>query len=180
MGVAESEARSMREPSIHWRQRWWYGLWVALLLGSLGFWAWWETPAVSGVGHVVLAIRIADLPAGSRVEAWTGSSRLWKQDAPGFQGPWMVQDPAKPLPLPPLEIHAGLRRWHQGYIPRLTSDLVVLRIDPPQGPPRYANYDLRMDLNAGLAGPHRRLLISNLLRWEALSMDASRPSPLLP
>lgn len=166
--------------SIHWRQRWWYGLWVALLLGSLGFWGWWETPAASGTGHVVLSIRVADLPAGSKVEAWTGPIQAWKVDAVGFQGPWVVQDTVKPLPVPPLEIRAGLRRWHQGYIPRLTSDRVVLRMDPPDGPPRYAAYDLHSDINAGLAGPHRRLFITSAMRWGALSEDASKPSPLLP
>lgn len=167
-------------PSIHWRQRWWYAFWVALLLGLSGFWAWWETPAVSGTGHVVVRVWVAGLPAGSRVEAWTGPAKAWKQGVSGFQGPWMAGDASKPLPLPPLEIQAGLRRWHQGYIPRLTSDRLVVRIDPPEGPPRYAAYDLRADLDAGLAGPHRRLYLSAPLKWNALSTDASRPSPLLP
>ncbi|HET6330948.1 MAG TPA: hypothetical protein VFF76_09190 [Holophagaceae bacterium] len=179
--MTDSGTAQAPERSIHWRQRWWYALWVALLLGASGFWAWWETPAVSGIGHVVARVWVKDLPAGSKVEVWTGPAKAWKQDAPGFQGPWMVQDDAaKPLPLPPLEIRAGLRRWHQGYIPRLTSDRLVLRIDPPEGAPRFAAYDLQRDLDAGLAGPHRRLLISTSLKWAALSMDASRPSPLLP
>ncbi|HXC17313.1 MAG TPA: hypothetical protein VNV60_07735 [Holophagaceae bacterium] len=179
--MAESRTEGAPEPSIHWRQRWWYALWVALLLGASGFWAWWETPAISGTGHVIARVWIKDLPAGCKVEAWTGPAKAWKQDAPGFQGPWTVQDDAtKPLPLPPLEIRAGLRRWHQGYIPRLTSDRLVLRIDPPEGLPRYAAYDLRMDLNAGLAGPHRRLYLSAPLKWKTLSTDASQPSPLLP
>lgn len=181
--MTESGTGPAAEPSIHWRQRWWYALWVALvalLLGALGFWGWWETPAVSGAGHAVLTIRMVDLPQGSKVEAWTGPAQTWKPDASGFQGPWSVEDVAKPLPVPPLEIRAGLRRWHQGYIPRLTSDRILLRIDPPQGPPRYAFYDLRSDINAGLAGPHRRLFLPSTLRWGALSTDASRPSPLLP
>ena len=182
--MAESGTEQVAEPgagpSIHWRQRWWYALWVALLLGASGFWAWWETPAVSGTGHVVMTIRVVGLPAGSRVEAWTGPSKKWKADAPGFFGPWPVVDAAKPLPVPPIEIHVGLRRWHQGYIPRLTNDRVVLRLDPPDGAPRYLSYDLREDLNAGTAGPHRRLFYSVPVRWVALSTDASRPSPLLP
>jgi hypothetical protein len=166
--------------SIHWRQRWWYALWVALLLGALGFWAWWETPAASGVGHVVLVIRVVDLPPGSKAEVWAGPAKAWKADPSAFQGPWPVTDPAKALPLPPVAIQAGLRRWRQGYIPRLTSDLIVLRLDPPQGPPRYAAYGLAKDLNAGLAGPHRRLILSAPVRWGNLSEDASHPSALLP
>ncbi|HET8714863.1 MAG TPA: hypothetical protein VFM16_03490, partial [Holophagaceae bacterium] len=152
---------------------------VGLLLGSLAFWAWWETPAVRGTGHVVLTLRVAGLPQGSRVSAWAGR----RADAPaeaGFLGPWAVADPLKPLPIPPLEIRAGLRRWHQGYIPRLTSDVVLVQIQPPQGPARYLVYDLRMDLDAGTAGPHRRLFISAPVRWDALSADARHPSPLLP
>lgn len=178
--MPEPGSGAVAGPSIHWRQRWWYAFWVALLLGALGFWRWWETPAYSGVGHVVLTVRMADLPAGSRVSAWAGPSGTWRQDAAGFMGPWAVQDAARPLPVPPIEIKTALRRWHQGYIPRLTSDRVVLRIEPPQGPPRYAGYNLRADLNAGTAGPHRRLFLSTFLRWGALSLDASRPTPLLP
>lgn len=170
----------MAEPSIHWRQRWWYALWAALLLGALGFWRWWETPAYTGTGHMILSVRVVDLPAGSRVSTWAGPAKAWKEGAPGFLGPWTAQDAAKPLPVPPIEITAGLRRWHQGYIPRLTSDRVVLRIEPPQGPARYASYDLRTDLNAGTAGPHRRLFLSTFFRWAALSTDAASPTPLLP
>jgi hypothetical protein len=176
----DSGTRQAPERSIHWRQRWWYAGWVALLLGALGFWGWWETPAASGAGHVVLTVRVVDLPAGSQVEAWTGPAKAWKPDASGFQGPWAVRDTAKPLPLPPLEIRMGSRRWHQGYIPRLTSDWLLLRIDPPEGPRRYAAYDLRGDINAGLMGPRHRMFLSGVVRWGALSTDASRPSPLLP
>ena len=178
--MTPEEAAAPEPRSIHWRQRWWYALWTALLLGALGFWAWWETPAVSGLGHVVLALRVADLPQGSRVEVWSGPSKAWKPGQSSFQGPWAVTDAAKPLPLPPVEIKAGLRRWHQGYIPRLTSDLIVLRLDPPQGAPRYGFYDLSKDLGTGLAGPHRRMIVSGPLRWGNLSEDASHPSPLLP
>ena len=178
--MAESEIEPKAGRSIHWRQRWWYVTWVTLLLSSLGFWGWWETPAASGTGHVVLKIWVSDIPVGSQVEAWTGPSKKWNQEAPGIQGPWRVVDASKPLPLPPLEIQVGLRRWHQGYIPRLTSDRLVLRFDPPQGPPRFAGYNLEQDLNTGFAGPHRRLFLSMPLRWAALSTDASRPSPLLP
>ena len=173
-------AESQQERSIHWRQRWWYALWVALLLGSLGFWAWWETPAVSGSGHVALTLRVADLPPGTQVEVWAGPAKAWRPGTQGLLGPWAVQDPAKPLPIPPIEIRAALRRWHQGYIPRLTSDLIIVRLDPPQGGPRYARYDLSKDLDAGLAGPHRRMFVSAPLRWAALSEDAAEPSPLLP
>ncbi|HTL97983.1 MAG TPA: hypothetical protein VL181_04165 [Holophagaceae bacterium] len=170
----------MAEPSIHWRQRWWYALWVALLIAALGFWRWWETPAMFGKGHVVLSIRVADLPPGCRVEVWAGPAKTWKPESSAFQGNWPVLDPAKPLPIPPVEIRAGLRRWHQGYIPRLTADLVVVRLDPPQGSPKFFAYNLSSDLNTGLAGPHRRLYVSQPVRWVALSEDASRPSPLLP
>ena len=178
--MTESGTGQMAEPSIHWRRRWWYALWVALLLGTAGFWRWWETPAVFGAGHAILTIRMADLPPGTKVEAWTGPVKAWSADATGFQGPWVAQDAAKPLPIPPLEIQVGLRRWHQGYIPRLTSDLIVLRLDPPQGPSKFIAYSLKTDLNSGLAGPHHRLSISAPVRWSALSVDASRPSPLLP
>lgn len=166
--------------SIHWRRRGWYVLWACLLLGALGFWAWWETPAVSGVGHVVLTLRAADLPPGSKVEVWTGPAKSWSPGRSTFQGPWMVTDSAKPLPVPSIELKAGLRRWHQGYIPRLTSDLLILRLDLPGAPPRYAAYDLSQDLNFGLAGPHRRLFISSPIAWKKFSEDASHPSPLLP
>lgn len=166
--------------SIHWRRRRWYVLWACLLLGALGFWGWWETPAVSGVGHVMLTLRAADLPAGSRIEIWTGPSKSWEPGRSAFQGPWVVTDSAKALPLPPIELKAGLRRWHQGYIPRLTSDLLILRLDLPGNAPRYAAYDLSQDLDHGLAGPHRRLMISSPIPWKTFSEDASRPSPLLP
>ncbi len=174
------EAERGEARSIHWRRRNWYAAWVVLLLAVLGFWAWWETPAVSGTGHVVFTVRVVDLPPGTKASVWAGPAARWNTNAGGFQGPWAIEDSARSLPLPPIEIKAGLRRWHQGYIPRLTSDEIVLRLDPPQGPPRYAAYDLRADLNAGLAGPHRRLLVSGPLRWGALSTDASRPAPLLP
>jgi len=178
--MTREEAAPRPERSIHWRQRWWYALWVTLLLGSLGFWAWWETPAVSGSGHVVMSLRVPDLPPGTKVEVWAGPAKAWRPGVQGVLGPWAVQDPAKPLPIPPVEIRAGLRHWHQGYIPRFTSDLIIVRLEPPQGAPRFAGYDLSKDLQADLAGPHRRMFISAPLRWAALSEDAAKPSPLLP
>lgn len=180
MDATEHGEQSLEERSIHHRRRHWYAVWVGLLLAALAFWGWWETPAVSGTGHLILTVRVVDLPPGSRVEVWAGPSARWNTGSASYQGPWAVTDPSKPLPLPPIAIQAGLRRWHQGYIPRLTSDTVVLRLDPPQGPPRFTAYDLRADLNAGVAGPHRRLMVSGPIRWGALSTDASKPSPLLP
>ena len=177
--MADTENPSS-ERSIHWRQRWWYVTWVLLLLGALGFWAWWETPAIRGTGHVVFKVWVQELPAGSRVEAWVGPTKQWNLQAQGFQGPWTVTEADKPLPIPPLEIHVGLRHWRQGYIPRLSGDLIVLRLDAPSGPPRFIAYDLRADLNSGTAGPHRRLYVSGPLRWGSLSTDATHPTPLLP
>lgn len=151
--------------------------WALVLLAILGFWAWWETPAGHVQGHLAVRLQVRDLPAGTEVDIWQGPHRTWSGTSAAYGNTLKVDQPDKSFPLPLLTVDMALRRLHQGYLPRLTSDWVVLRFRSPLEPPRFALYDLRKDLNTGYMGAKRRVAVITPLVWSRLSQDPEAPTP---
>jgi hypothetical protein len=72
---------------------------------------------------------------------------------------------------PLLILPVSYRRWVQGYIPRRTSDLLVVCLMVPDQPTRYLAYSMGGDLRSGWAGPGRIFKLNLECAWEKLATD---------
>lgn len=163
------------QPSIHHRRRYWYALWVVLLACSVGLAAWWETPASRGTGRLDLSLQGQGVVQGAELDYWVGPRGEWRGESAPWQGTIVVQDPSRPVNVPTLTLKLATRRLHQGYIPRGTYDLVVLRLRQPGQSPRYAKYDLKNDLLSGVMAPHRHLFVTISMIWKNFPEDSKHP-----
>ena len=163
-------------PSIHYRRRWYYALWVGLLLLSAGALALWERPASSTEASLVVEVDLPGAPAGTRILGWAGP---WAQGlSPDWTGAGLLRadlqaDGRATLPL--VRIRIARRRWVQDYIPRATWDLMVLKFIPPAGPPRFYCLPLSLDIRTGALRAKWRLTTSIRAPWESLPTDGRPP-----
>jgi hypothetical protein len=168
-------------PSIHHRRRWFYVLWVALLLVSgVALWRW-RIPARIERPSLVLAVETRSLPGPVDVSVWKGPEAVWPGAAwdgsgAAFEG---RPDAAGRLEVPPLEVPFAVRRWvNQDYIRPASQDLVVLRFCAAGQPPRYLHLRLKRDWYQGLLRDGRRLRINMRQSWETLERQAELPPGL--
>lgn len=162
--------------SIHYRRRWFYVLWVALLLCSAGAWALWERPLSLDHASLAFRIQVRNAPPGTRVQAWNGPWDQWQGSAWSGDGAAATDlDPDGSAVLPVLSVQIAPRRWVRGYVPRDTWDLMVLRLTPPSGPPRYFIQPLADDILAGDLKPHWKLSTSAGFNWDKLHTDGKAP-----
>jgi len=162
--------------SIHFRRRWYYVLWVALLALSAGAWLLWERPL--SIDHASLAFRIQvrNVPPGTRVQVWNGPWDRWPGPAWSGEGAAATDlngDGFAALPV--LSVQIGQRRWVRGYVPRDTWDLLVLRLTPPDGPPRYFIQPLSDEIRMGELKPHWKLTTDAGFNWDKLHSDGKAP-----
>ena len=164
----------MAERSIHYRRRWFYVLWCTLLAGAFAALGLWETPARREKAALETSVLIRGVPEGTRVQAWAGPLRAWPGSRWNGEGAWA--DLALPrsgaVPLPLIRLPIARRRLGRGYIPRGTWDLVVVRLLPPSGPPRYLPYECSKDITSGLLAQGHRLKVTISGSWEHLPVDA--------
>ena len=168
-----------RPRSIHHQRRWFYALWVILLLLSATALVLWETPKRHVEASMVLRVAVPDAPAGTRVRAWIGPRGQWRGMDAG--GPCLVQAVLQPdgsASFPLVHVRIARRRWGRDYIPRGTWDLAQVQFIPPDGPPRYYTLPLDMDLRSGLLRPGWRLLNQINTHWA--SLGTSVPPDRLP
>jgi hypothetical protein len=164
----------MPNASIHYQRRWYYALWVVLLLASATALVLWERPLRVDRATLCLNLTMHGAPEGTRVQAWAGPSANW----PGQR--WTGGDAFASLPLtatgrvqlPPVALHISRRRWGPGTIPRGTWDLVMVRYLPPQGPARYFAVSCAKDIRMGLLRPGLKLLEEIDGSWDNLQVDA--------
>jgi len=162
--------------SIHYRRRWFYVLWVGLLLLSAGVWALWERPVQTVTASLDIRVRIRKAPAGARVQAWAGPWANWRNV--DRSGPWAVQASLQPdgsATVPLFRIPIARRRWVKDYIPRGTWDLLMLRFTAPGQQPRYFPISLSLDIRSGVLRPKWRLTNTLETTWNNLSTDAKAP-----
>lgn len=157
----------LRESSRHHQRRWFYVLWAALLLLSLGALLAWETPARSGVAQLDVIVRIAGMPAGTRCKAWVGPvgkarSVAWEEL------PTQGMEHGEGFEVRGLKASIGYRRWLDDYIPRRTADHLVLRFEAPDWPPRYLPISLAPDWRRGLLRPGQWMRIDLGVTWDGL------------
>jgi hypothetical protein len=170
----------MTAPTIHFRRRWYYVLWTALLLLSAGALALWERPVATDSAAFVLKLRVAGAPAGTRVQVWAGPQARWPGQA--WQGEGAFAQEALPgdgaLALPVLRVPIARRRWVRDYIPRGTSDLIMVRFLAPGAPPRFLAVPLSQDIRLGALRPKWKLATTVALPWEKLDLDGRAPNRL--
>jgi hypothetical protein len=163
-------------PSIHYRRRWFYALWVSLLvLASAALWLW-ERPARRFEASLVIKMQLKEAPAGTQVRVWAGPKASWHGMEAG--GPCLVQGALQDdgrIVLPLLRIHVASRRWVRDYVPRGTWDVVQLQFIPPGGPPRYFTVPLDQDIRSGILRPGWRLTTEITCHWRGLRSDPLAP-----
>jgi hypothetical protein len=167
----------MSEPrGIHYQRRWYYALWVALLLLSAGALALWERPVAVDQAQVSVQIEVHQAPAGTRVQVWAGPWRQWMGPAWSGEGTAPTLLAADGITrLPALGIRIAQRRWVKGYVPRGTQDLLMLRFTAPGEPPRYLALPLSKDIRVGMLRPRGRMLTTITTSWASLHLDGKAP-----
>lgn len=159
-------------PSIHHRRRWFYVLWVGLLVAAAGAGLWWETPGREGRAKIVLELQVQGLPPGTWAALWTGPTADWKGDWNPAAGE--SKETGERLVLPPRELRIAHRRLRQGLLLRRTHDLAVVALQAPSGERRWVVYDLREDLS-GLLTIGRRMTVEITTTWAQLSATPAIP-----
>jgi hypothetical protein len=170
----------MSGPSIHYRRRWFYGLWVTLLVASAGFWALWEIPLRPFQATLALSVHLRDAPGGTQVQVWNGPRARW--EGLGWSGagaaPIELQADGRAT-LPVLRVHVAPRRWLKGqYIPRDSWDLVMLRFTAPAGQAKYVGLSLADDIQDGVLRPKWKLAMGLDVSWNSLRSDGQAPDRL--
>ncbi|BDU70774.1 hypothetical protein GETHOR_28750 [Geothrix oryzae] len=158
--------------SIHYRRRWYYALWSALLLASLAFLWRWETPASQGSAELTVKIQVLNAPPECTVLFWTGPKKAW----PGANQEPSLNQPGRPLTaaaeaIGSLKARVAYRRWVGDLIPRRTDDLLILKFQPKSEAPRFFAVPLDGDWQSRLLRPGRRMGISASVDWSGLWLD---------
>jgi len=162
--------------SIHYRRRWFYVLWVLLVLISGGTLYLWEKPLRVGQAKVEISLRVAEAPAGTRLQVWAGPRSRWPSGRWEGQGARVDQVlTSDHLKIPAFYLPVAYRRWVPDFIPRRTSDFLVFKFSAPGQPPRYEWLSLARDLRAGTLGPGRRMWLGIDCKWGALGVDPEAP-----
>jgi len=163
----------MPPTSIHHQRRGFYVLWVALLLVSAMALFLWERPVRTELASLQVKVRVTGAPEGTRILAWAGPSRSYAGHAWTSAGIFgdlpLAPDGTANLPL--VRLHLARRRWNQGWIPRGTWDLVMLKIVPPSGPLRYVPLSCAEDIHAGLLRPNLKTTYIINTSWKNLKLD---------
>jgi hypothetical protein len=159
-------------PSIHFRRRWYYGLWCALLLASLVALGLWETPVRSGTADLTVKVLVRNVPPGCTASLWVGPKQQWPA-ADRIASMNLIESPLTPegAAMGSLKLRVGYRRWFGGVIPRKTDDFLVVKFQPKVGAPRYFALSFEMDWAKGLLRPGRRMGISTTGDWDGLWQD---------
>ena len=159
--------------SIHYRRRWFYALWVCLLLLSLMMLALWERPSWTDQAAIQVKVKLTQAPPGTRILGWAGPSASWP--GPGWPGTGAfgeaTLEPDGSATLPLVRLQIAHRRWNQGYLPRGTWDLVVIKVLPPSGPPRFLALPCSADIRSGLLRPRLKTTYSIGSSWQNLRLD---------
>jgi hypothetical protein len=162
--------------SIHYRRRWAYALWVALLLLSAWPLVLWERPPVLASASLVVKVQIRNAPPGAQVKAWAGPRSRWTGPALFAASPIQVPlDPDGAATLPVFRLPIARRRWVKDYIPRDTWDLMMLEFSAPGQALRYFPLPLAQDIRSGTLRPHWKLTTTLGLSWASLQAEAKPP-----
>jgi hypothetical protein len=161
--------------SIHYQQRWFYVLWVSLLLLSLALLALWERPLSLAPASLLVRVKVQGAPEGTLVQVWAGPWSQWRPDWAGAGTIQVALQPDGTASLPLFRIPIAKRRWVKGYIPRDTWDLMMLKFITPNGLPRYFALPLSMDIRFGVLRPRFRLMTTITTSWAGLTTDGQAP-----
>lgn len=161
-----------KDPGVHRRRRWFYGIWALLLTLSTVALYFWMKPESVDRATVRFTITVGDLPPGTRVRLWAGPIKTIRKTNPDE-----LLKAAPDLPgsirmaLPDLPVFTAHRRWVKATIPSATTEALIVRFDAPGQSSRYFFYDLREDIESGFLINHRVLFLSCSLAWNRLNPD---------
>lgn len=158
-------------PSKHRAQRWRYILWSCLLLVSLLALALWELPGKSGTAKLHLIVAIQDAPKGSKASLWAGPKARAREVEQATVTPWKGEGVIDET----IHLHVAYRRCLKLTIPRKTSDLVVLKVTPPSGQPRYLAIPFDQEWTLGALKPGSRTGMKLHVKWDGLWNDFKTP-----
>jgi len=159
--------------SIHHRRRWFYVLWSLLLISSLVLLALWRIPGSKGQATLTVNLTLKGLPTGTRMQVWAGPSAQWPEDQWKGEGARLDrQVSGEDVNTGPMQLELAYRRWQKVYIPERTVDLVVFKVLPLQGSPKYFYISLKEDINAGSLRPKGRLSYQIKSNWQTLATSA--------
>lgn len=167
--MSDSTTEAPTGPSLHHQRRWYYVLWSSLLALSLvayGFWLW---PVAAGQGAMAFHFGMDGAPGPVTLSYWVGRGG----DALGQGGSYQA---VPGLETPKIPIAILQRRWVRDLHPKAPR-LVLLRFQSG-GQSRFALYDMKEDLRAGVLKDHRLVGIRAQLTWDALSDSESAPTKL--
>lgn len=164
------------QTSIHHRRRWFYGLWCALLLGSLAAFGLWRTPARVEQPLLGVIISPEHLPEKVVVGLWTGPRAAWTG---GGDFRPLERDGKGRFVLGAAPIPMAVRRWvPRTLIPARSHDLAVLRFTDPAAGTRYFFVSLREDWYSGSLRDGKRLYLSLAPGFNGLRTDSALPEDL--
>jgi hypothetical protein len=162
--------------SIHYRRRWFYALWVGLLLLSLEALALWERPRAIDQAPLQVQLQVREAPAGTGVQVWAGPWAQWQGLGWSGEGaPSTMLRAEGATPLPPLTIRIARRRWVKDYIRGDSWELLMLKLTAPGEQPRYFALPLSKDIRTGLLRPKGKLISTIMVSWKSLRLDGRAP-----
>ena len=161
-----------KNPGVHRRRRWFYGLWILLLGLSVGALFLWGKPKSVDQAKVRLTMTVGDMPPGTQLRLWAGSIKTLRNANPEELLKAAPDIPGSiRTPLPEVEVSIARRRWVKATIPGATTEALVVRFAAPGQSPRYFFYDLREDIESGFLINHRVISLSCSVAWNHLTPD---------
>lgn len=161
-----------KDPGVHRRRRWFYGLWIFLLsLSGWGLFLWGKPKSVDQA-KIRLTLTVGELPPGTQLRIWAGPIKTLRNTHPDalLKGAPDLPGSTSSL-LPEVQVSIARRRWVKATIPGGTTEAVIVRFTAPGQSPRYFFYDLREDIESGFLINHRVITLSCSLAWSRLNPD---------
>lgn len=159
--------------SIHHRRRWFYVLWVGLLVLSLAALYLWRTPVPMGDWTLRLKVRVNEAQGPVKVRMWFGPESLLRQgtleSAWDFHTETLLPDTTRVFP----ELRAPLkrRRWTRHPYPHANGEVLVLVFSQDGQRDRYLAIPLREDLWAVLMRHKRVTSLDIEIPWPSLPLE---------
>ncbi len=162
-------------PSIHFRRRGFYALWVALLLLSGVALVLWRKPVYMGTWNVQIKMRVDAAPGELQARIWFGPTSALRQKP--LSQAWERRTDSIPMGqkvhIKDLHVPLARRRWTQLPYPEGNGEVLVIELRHGAEPPRYLAFQLEEDLKVVLMRHKRVTTLEFVTNWQRLPLDPS-------